>query len=207
MKDSLKAKNGRFLLVILAVVGGMIALSFASVPLYKIFCRVTGFDGTIQVSEKAPDPDQIIDRSITVKFNADVARNMLWVFHSDQRQVDVRLGQQGMISFSAENQDKVAVTGVAVYNVTPPKAGKYFHKTQCFCFGQQSLNPGEKVHYPVVFYIDPSLNNDPNMEDVRTITLSYTFFAADTPELEKAMDNFYTQTGTAGTVALPDKKQ
>ncbi|HEY8190500.1 MAG TPA: cytochrome c oxidase assembly protein, partial [Micavibrio sp.] len=146
----MKSKNGRILTTIFIVVGGMIALSFASVPLYKIFCRVTGFDGTVQVSEKAPPPDQIIDRVVTVKFNADVSRNMLWSFHSDKRQIDVKLGQQGLISFSAENKDRVPVTGVAVYNVTPPKAGKYFHKTQCFCFGQQSLNPGEKADYTVI---------------------------------------------------------
>ena len=193
--------------MILAVVAGMIALSFASVPLYRMFCQLTGFGGTVQISGSVPAESDILDRSITVRFNADVARNMLWAFHSDQRQIDVRLGQQGLISFSAENRDRVPVTGVAIYNVTPPKAGKYFHKTQCFCFGQQSLNPGEKATYPVVFYIDPSLNDDPNMDDVRTITLSYTFFSADTPELEAAMDDFYNRAGTAGTVALPTEKQ
>jgi cytochrome c oxidase assembly protein subunit 11 len=198
-------RNSRTGLIILAVVVFMGAMSFAAVPLYRLFCQATGFDGTTMVSEKLPD--HIVDRTITVKFNTDVGRNMLWAFHAEQRQVDVKLGQKGLISFDAENRDKVPVSGVAVYNVTPPKAGKYFHKMQCFCFGEQTLNPGEKATYPVIFYIDPNLNDDPNMDNVEVITLSYTFFPSDTPELEAAIANFQARAATAGTVALPPKTE
>jgi cytochrome c oxidase assembly protein subunit 11 len=211
MSDQIRAKNRRLLSGIFLVVLFMVGMSFAAVPLYKVFCRVTGFGGTTHVSAAAPADTDILDRTINVKFNADVARNVLWSFQSDQRDIDVRLGQQGLISFSAENTDRVPVTAVAVYNVTPPKAGKYFHKIQCFCFGEQTLNPGEKATYPVVFLVDPALDKDPNMEDVTTITLSYTFFQAETPELEAAMERFVAQSpsdpATAGTVALPPEKQ
>lgn len=211
ISDQVKTKNRRLLTGIFLVVLFMVGMSFAAVPLYKVFCQITGFGGTTQISAAAPADDAILDRIINVKFNADVARNVLWSFQSDQRDIDVRLGQQGLISFSAKNTDRVPVTAVAVYNVTPPKAGKYFHKIQCFCFGEQTLNPGEKATYPVVFFVDPALDQDPNMEDVTTITLSYTFFQAETPELEAAMEKFVAQSpsdpATAGTVALPPEKQ
>lgn len=209
-QNDLHSKNRRMLVVVFAVVFGMVGLSFAAVPLYKIFCQVTGFGGTTQMSAAAPDADQILERTINVKFNADVSRNVLWKFHADQRQIDVKLGQQGLMSFSAKNEDSVPVTAVAVYNVTPLKAGKYFHKIACFCFGEQSLNPGGSATYPVVFFIDPKMDEDPNMDDVTTITLSYMFFQTDTPELEKAIEDFNVEMpdpATSGTVALPTEKQ
>lgn len=206
-QHDIRKKNQKTLTTILLVVFGMVGLSFAAVPAYRMFCQLTGFGGTTMVSESAPPESEILDRTVTVKFNTDVGRNMLWAFHADDRQIDIRLGQQGMMAFTAENRDRLPVTGTAIYNVTPPKAGKYFHKTQCFCFGAQTLNPGEKATYPVVFYIDPAMDKDPNMVDVKTITLSYTFFPSGTPELESAMEDFYTQGETAGTVALePEKK-
>lgn len=205
MNDDLRAKNQRIGLIVLGVTVGMIGLSFAAVPLYRMFCQLTGFGGTTMVSKALPG--QILDRTLTVKFNTDVGRNMLWSFKPERRQIHVRLGQKGLISFDARNDDKVPVTGVAIYNVTPPKAGKYFHKIQCFCFGEQTLNPGEQATYPVIFYIDPSLNNDPNMQDVGTITLSYSFLHSGTAELDRAMEDFYTRAETAGTVALPPKNK
>ena len=208
--NSLQAKNRRMLMMVAVAVVGMVGLSFAFVPLYKIFCQVTGFGGTPQIAGEAPPADQVLERKITVKFNADTARNLLWKFNADQREIDVKLGQQGLMSFSARNNAKTPVTAVAVYNVTPPKAGKYFHKIACFCFGEQSLNPGESATYPVVFFIDPKMDQDPNMADVTNITLSYTFFQTDTPELEKAMDDFNVEMpdpATAGTVAMPPEKQ
>jgi cytochrome c oxidase assembly protein subunit 11 len=211
--NDLGRKNSRALLMILAIVACMIGLSFASVPLYKVFCRATGFGGTTQVSNKAPSADKILNRTVNVKFNADVGRNLVWDFHPDQRQVKIRLGQQGLVTFTARNRDRVPVTAVAVYNVTPPKAGKYFHKIQCFCFGEQSLKAREKAVYPVIFFIDPAMNKDPNMQDVGTITLSYTFFPKDAAELDAAMERFYNQpvekktNAHAGTVALPPEKQ
>lgn len=209
--NPMKNKNRRLLLGVFLVCGIMVGMSFAAVPLYKVFCQVTGFGGTTQVSASAPAEKDVLDRIINIKFNADVSRNLLWTFHSDERDINLRLGQQGLMSFSAQNTDQVPVTAVAVYNVAPPKAGKYFHKIQCFCFGEQSLNPGEKATYPVVFFVDPALDKDPNMDDVSTITLSYMFFQTETPELDAAMESFAAQIpddpATAGTVALPPEKQ
>lgn len=205
MNTELHAKNRRMGLIVLTIVVGMTGMSFAAVPLYRMFCQLTGFGGTTMVS--AALPDHTVERLVTVKFNTDVGRNMLWSFAPERRQIDIKLGQKGLIAFDARNKDKVPVTGVAVYGVTPPKAGKYFHKIQCFCFGEQTLNPGEKATYPVIFYIDPSLNDDPNMQDVDTITLSYSFLHSGTAELDRAMEDFYAKAQTAGTVALsPENK-
>ena len=218
-QNDLHAKNRRLLLVVFLVVGGMVGLSFAAVPLYRMFCQVTGFGGTTQMAAAAPDEKDILERRVTVKFNTDTGRNLLWSFRADQREMDVKLGQKGLISFSARNNDRVSVDGVAVYNVTPLKAGKYFNKVSCFCFGEQTLKPGESAQYPVVFFIDPAMDSDPNMDDVRTITLSYTFFGAESDDLQDAMENFTPAGGAAnavgdagnpalsGTVALPPEKQ
>lgn len=208
--NSLQAKNRRMLMMVAGTVVIMVGMSFAFVPLYRIFCQVTGFGGTPKITGEAPSADQVLERRITIKFNTDTARNIQWDFSADRREIDVKLGQQGLMSFSAKNNDRAPVTAVAVYNVTPPKAGKYFHKIACFCFGEQTLNPGESATYPVVFFIDPKLDKDPNMTDITNITLSYTFFQTDTPELEKAMDDFNVDVpdpATAGTVALPPQKQ
>ncbi len=205
MNDDLRAKNRRIGLGVLGVVVLMIGMSFAAVPLYRMFCQLTGFGGTTMVSESLPD--RVLDRTVTVRFNTDVGRNMQWSFKPERRQVAVRLGQKGLIAFEARNNGTVPVTGVAIYNVTPPKAGKYFHKIQCFCFGEQTLNPGEEATYPVIFYIDPGMNDDPNMQDVGTITLSYSFLHSGTAELDKAMEDYYARAETAGTVALPTKNK
>ncbi len=190
--DSLERKNKRMLAIVLSVVGGMIFLSFASVPLYDLFCRVTGYGGTTQVSEDLPD--QIVtDRVVTIRFNTDTAPGLPWTFRPEMRQVRVNPGQQGLINYRAENTAEYPIIGTAVYNVTPPKAGRYFHKVQCFCFEEQTLQPGESMHMPVMFYVDPAMADDPNMRDVRTITLSYTFFKAHTQELEQALEDFYNQ--------------
>lgn len=188
----LTRKNARTGLMVMAVVVGMVALSFASVPLYTLFCKVTGYGGTTQVSEALPAT--ILDRSVSVHFNADTSRSILWDFKPDTRSVDVRLGERGLIAFTARNRTDHPTAGTAIYNVTPLKAGKYFNKIQCFCFDEQILGPGEEASLPVMFFIDPAMNDDPNMEDVKTITLSYTFFPASSKELEEAMDDFYNET-------------
>jgi len=184
-------KNTKTLVSVLGVVAAMLTLAFASVPLYDAFCRVTGFGGTTQISDAAPSEDQILDRQITVKFNGDTNRNLNWSFKPDKRETKVNVGQQGFISFKAQNRDSVPVAGTAVYNVTPLKAGKYFHKTQCFCFDRQLLTPKQSMDMPVVFYIDPSIADDRNMDDVKTITLSYSFFKADSKALDAALEQFY----------------
>ena len=184
-------KNTKTFLTILLVAGAMVGLAFASVPLYDLFCKATGFGGTTQVSNKAPDTDQILDREITVHFNGDTNRNLNWDFEPEKRQITLKIGQQGLIAFQAHNKDTQPVAGTAVYNVTPAKAGKYFQKTQCFCFDRQVLTPGQEMQMPVVFYIDPSIAQDRNMDDVKTITLSYSFFKADSLELDRALEAFY----------------
>lgn len=184
-------KNTKTLIGILSVVAGMIALAFASVPLYDMFCRVTGFGGTTQVSQSAPTEDEILDRKITIHFNSDTHRNLNWSFKPEKRKITLNVGQQGLISFKAKNNDRTPVAGTAVYNVTPAKAGKYFHKTQCFCFDKQTLTPGQEMDMPVVFYIDPSIAEDRGMNDVKTITLSYSFFKADSKALDSALEAFY----------------
>lgn len=212
-------KNTRTLVVILCVVSGMIGMSYAAVPLYKVFCRMTGYGGTTQVSATLPSPDKVLKRTVEIRFNAGTGPGLNWDFKPDQRKTRVQLGAQGLTTFSAKNLTNGEITAVAVYNVSPPKAGIYFHKIQCFCFGEQSLKPGEKVDYPVVFFVDPDMDKDPNMQDVDTITLSYTFFQKDDPKLDKAIENFYATPVTpkktdkdkekawAGTVALPPEKQ
>lgn len=191
-RDSdLTRKNARTGLTVLAVVIGMVALAFASVPLYRLFCQVTGFDGKPLVS--ADLPDKIIERTVTIAFNADTGAGMPWDFRPEMKEIKVRLGEKGITSFLAHNPLNVATAGTAIYNVTPPKAGKYFHKIQCFCFDRQVLEPNQKASMPVLFYVDPSMNDDPNMRDVESITLSYTFYEADSKELDKALAGFYNE--------------
>ena len=184
-------KNTRTLAMVFGIVIAMTALSFASVPLYDLFCRVTGFGGTTQESAAPPSEDKIIDRDITIHFNGDVNGNLHWEFEPEFRKVGVKVGQQGLITFKAENTSETPSIGTAVYNVTPAKAGKYFHKTQCFCFAEQKLNPKQAMDMPVLFYIDPSIAEDRNMDDVKTITLSYSFFESDSKALDSALEEFY----------------
>lgn len=175
--DSIKARNKRVLLSCVVVVGGMIGLSYASVPLYKLFCQVTGFGGTTQVAEQAPV--DVSEKTIKVRFNADVNSGLPWQFKPEQREITVRLGEDNLAHYVAENMSVKPITGQAVYNVTPLKAGQYFSKIACFCFDEQTLQPGERVDMPVSFYVDPAIAEDINTQDVKTITLSYTFFKSE----------------------------
>lgn len=159
-----------------ALVLAMVGLAFASAPLYSLFCRVTGFGGTTQRAQAAPGP--VAGRAVTVRFNADVNGGLPWSFRPDQHDVTLALGEQGFASYSVENRGATPVTGTAVFNVTPDKAGIYFNKIECFCFTEQTLEPGQRVDMPVVFFVDPAMARDPDMGDVSTITLSYTFFRA-----------------------------
>lgn len=171
-----KNKNRSLALNMVLLVVGMVMLTYASVPLYRIFCQVTGFGGTPQLAGKLPTT--ISDRVITVRFNADTDPELPWKFNTGQVSIPVQVGARMLTFYQAENLSKKAVTGHAAYNVVPNKAGIYFHKIDCFCFTNQTLQPGQKVDMPVSFYLDPALLDDPQMDDVRTITLSYTFFRA-----------------------------
>ncbi|MDP7143310.1 MAG: cytochrome c oxidase assembly protein [Alphaproteobacteria bacterium] len=190
--DELKRKNLKVLVTVLSAVFIMVGVSFASVPLYNLFCRVTGFGGTTQVAQDLPD--HVLDRTVTVKLNSDTASNLPWQFEPDMREIDLQIGQKGFVSFHAENKTDVPITGTALYNVVPTKAGKYFHKVQCFCFGEQLLEPKQRVAMPVMFYVSPDIADDPNMDDVKTITLSYTFFKAESEALDQALEAFYNGT-------------
>jgi cytochrome c oxidase assembly protein subunit 11 len=175
-KGNQDKKNARLALNIGAIAIGMVMMAYASVPLYSLFCKVTGFGGTTQTAIAAPT--NILDREMTVRFNSDTAPSLGWTFEPMQKEVRVKIGEQKLIFFTAENKSKNSVVGTSVYNVTPVKAGSYFNKIQCFCFTEQTLDPGEKATFPVSFFIDPDIAEDRHMNDIKTITLSYTFFKA-----------------------------
>ena len=166
--------------VLASVVVGMLGLTAAAVPLYRLFCQVTGYGGTTQRAETAPGRE--LEQTITVRFNADIAPDLPWSFAPEQRQIEVRIGEQNLAFYGARNRSDHAIVGQATYNVTPFKAAPYFSKIACFCFEEQILQPGEEVDMPVSFYVDPGILSDPNTQDVRAITLSYTFFLLDEPE-------------------------
>jgi cytochrome c oxidase assembly protein subunit 11 len=169
----MRRRNRRLGLAAGGIAFGMVGLSFAAVPLYDLFCRVTGYGGTVQIGRAAPGA---VDRTITVRFAATTDRALPWRFQAEQTAMTVRLGEEGLAFYSAANRSDTPVTGVSVYNVTPEKVGRYFHKVACFCFDEQTLTPGQRVDMPVAFWVDPRIAEDPNTRDVTTITLSYTFY-------------------------------
>ncbi len=158
----------------------MVGVSFAAVPLYAWFCRTTGFGGTTQVA-KTP-PDQVSGRVITVRFDSNVAPGLPWSFEPERRTIDVHLGEVVTVYYAVRNESARATTGQAGYNVTPPTVGAYFEKINCFCFTQQTLQPGEKRDMAVVFYVDAKLAKDAEQNAVNNITLSYTFFPVRVPD-------------------------
>ncbi len=180
-------KNSRFALNILAIVVGMFGLAYASVPLYSMFCKVTGYGGTTQ--EGKAIPDKVYDREIKVFFNTDVNPELSWKFKPLQPIVKVKVGETKLVFFEAENYGTEPEIGVASYNVSPDKMGQYFDKVQCFCFSQQLINPGQKVSFPVSFFIDPEIMNDKNLADVNEVTLSYTFFKYKDQDINKFKRN------------------
>lgn len=167
--------------VLAAVVGGMTGLAFASVPLYRLFCQVTGFGGTprIDTAATAGDTANASNRIVTVRFDANVDPGLPWRFRPVQRQVEVRLGDIRLAHFEAENRGTRSIIGAATFNVTPAKAAPYFVKVQCFCLDEQTLAAGQTGDMPVSFFVDPAIDEDPDARDVNTITLSYTFFRAE----------------------------
>ena len=166
--------NNKVAFVLLGVIGGMLGLSFAAVPLYRIFCQITGYGGTPRI-DAAASP-RMVDRTITIGFNADVHSGMPWKFAPVQGEVTLRLGEEAVAFYAARNPTDRAVTGVSTYNVTTHNAGRYFPKTACFCFDEQTLVPGQEMSFPLSFWVDPAILDDPDTRNLRTITLSYTFF-------------------------------
>lgn len=163
-------------------VTAMVALSFAAVPLYRLFCQVTGFAGTTQVAASAPGA--VGSKVVIVRFDANVAPGLAWQFVAPMP-VEVRLGEERLVAFTATNVSNEPLLGTATFNVTPLQIGKYFNKIQCFCFTEQLLLPGESKEFPVSFFVDPSINDDRDGTDVTAITLSYTFFNKGRPALEE----------------------
>ena len=170
-------KNKRVAFMAATVVVVMIGLSYASVPLYRLFCQVTGFGGTTQRAEAAPQHGS--GDEVSVRFDANTSGNLKWSFHAVQTAMKVKAGDQTLAFFKAKNVSDQPLTGSAVFNVTPPQAGAYFNKIQCFCFTEQTLKPGESLEFPVSFFVDPEMFKDPDAAGIKEITLSYTFYPVD----------------------------
>jgi len=185
--NQINKKNVRVLVTCMTLVVGMVALSFASVPLYKVFCQVTGFGGTTQIADAGPD--RVLDRRMTVRFDANVAPGLAWDFAPSQVSQTVQVGEVGFALYTSENYGRSDSTGVATFNVTPLVAGQYFSKIECFCFTEQTLVAGEVAQMPVYYYVDPAIADEPLLDHVRTITLSYTFFAVDEPQASLIEEN------------------
>lgn len=172
--------NARLAVVMVGLVAFMVGMSFAAVPLYSLFCRVTGFGGIPSIAAAAPD--EMIDQMITVRFDATRAPGMPWTFKPVEREMTLHIGEQGLAFYEATNPTDHPVAGQASFNVAPYAAGGYFTKIECFCFTEQVLQPGESVLMPVSFFVDPELLDDPDGRFVHTITLSYTFYEIDLPD-------------------------
>ena len=171
--NGMARKNRRVGGLLCGIVFGMVGMSYAAVPLYDLFCRVTGYAGTTQVAAK--QSEKITSRPIKIRFDA-MANNIDWAFQPTQRQMELKVGENGLAFYRATNRSDRTLTGTATFNVTPLKVGAYFNKVECFCFTEQTLKPGETIEMPVAFFVDPEIVVDPNLNDVKTITLSYTFF-------------------------------
>lgn len=169
----LRHRNITVVTAAFATVAAMVALTYAAVPLYRLFCQVTGFAGTTQVATNAPGA--VGTSVVTVRFDANVAPGLAWRFTAPAP-VQVRLGEERLVAFSATNIGNEPILGTATFNVTPLQIGKYFNKIQCFCFTEQLLLPGESKEFPVSFFVDPSIADDDDGKDVTAIILSYTFF-------------------------------
>ncbi|MBB5728121.1 cytochrome c oxidase assembly protein subunit 11 [Sphingomonas prati] len=178
----LAGRNRRVRNLMLLLVAAMVGLGFASVPLYRIFCEYTGFDGTTQRATLAQAPGAVVGKIISVRFDANVSSRLPWTFTPEQQTARVAIGARELAFFNATNAADHPVTGSASFNVTPSQVGKYFTKIQCFCFTNQTLEAGATMRMPVTYYVDPKILDDPDAREVSEITLSYTFYPVDSPE-------------------------
>ena len=172
-QNNLKAQNKKVIFLITFVGMLMLSLSYAAVPLYDIFCRVTGFGGTTQIASSAPGSSG--HPNINIRFESNITDSLNWDFYSKTKTVKIPMGEEKTIYYFARNLSDEPIVGTATFNVTPAKVGQYFMKIDCFCFVEQLLNPGESMNMPVTFFIDPDLYKDENVQEVNEITLSYTF--------------------------------
>lgn len=169
--------------ILTGVAVAMLGLGFASKPLYDTFCKVTGYGGTTKQAEE--NESDVLDRQVTIYFDSNVEVGLPWDFSPEQVKLTVNVGQSGLAYYTVKNTSKRAVTGTATYNVTPTKAAPFFIKTECFCFTEQRIEPGEVVSFPVLFHVDSQIDDDKRLKDVRDITLSYTFFEIEGDKTEK----------------------
>lgn len=178
-----KRSNGRVALIMVVIAIGMGGLAYAAVPLYQLFCQVTGFAGTtMRVDEAAAAQVKVVEgKTISVRFDANVSRELPWRFQPAETHRTVRIGARNIANYHAKNLSGAPVTGTATFNVTPTQAGQYFSKVQCFCFTEQLLRPGQEMQMPVIFFVDPRILEDPNTKDISEITLSYTFYPVEQP--------------------------
>ncbi|HBR26410.1 MAG TPA: cytochrome c oxidase assembly protein [Rhizobiales bacterium] len=172
-----QSRHGVVALALAGLVATMLGLAFASVPLYRLFCQATGYGGVPQRADRAPN--EILDRTIRIRFDANVDRSLPWTFLPDQRVMDVKIGDTALAFFKATNNTDAAVTGRAVFNVAPELAGRYFTKIECFCFKQQTLAAHASAEMPVTFFVDPNIVDDEDTKSISEITLSYTFYRSD----------------------------
>jgi cytochrome c oxidase assembly protein subunit 11 len=176
------SRKTRTALLAFLLVFGMTGLAFASVPLYRMFCQVTGFDGTTMRALNGRAPGAVRGRTVSIRFDANTSSALPWRFGPERHTQEVVVGERSMAFFGAKNLDDRTVTGSATFNVTPVQAAKYFTKIQCFCFNLQTLKAGEQARMPVIFYVDPEFLKDPDTKDISEITLSYTFYPVDEPK-------------------------
>jgi len=189
--------NRRIALACLGFFAGMVGLAYASVPLYQLFCQVTGYGGTTQVAQ-APT-GVILDQSVNVRFDANTSGGLGWSFKPVNRQIEVKIGALSDANYIAVNKSDEPVTGTATFNVTPQAAGAYFNKIECFCFTETTLQPGETMEMPVVFFVDPDVVDVPELKDISTITLSYTFFPVDVDDADGVKASQINNASDAGT--------
>lgn len=173
-KEDKPPRHAPVALMLAGLVAGMTGLAFASVPLYRLFCQVTGYGGVPQRAEKGPN--EVLDRTIRIRFDSSVDRALPWHFAPVARALDVKIGETALAFFKASNEGDAPVTGTAVFNVVPELAARYFTKIECFCFKEQTLQPGASIEMPVTFFVDPKIVDDEDTKNVEEITLSYTFY-------------------------------
>lgn len=171
---SLTARHRRVGMICASIVAAMVGASYAAVPLYRLFCQATGFNGTTMVA--AAPSTHVVDRVVSVRFDANTRSGLPWKFEPVQRTVDVKLGENALIFYRATNTSDRPVTGTAQFNVSPELAGQYFNKIECFCFKEQTLQPGESIEMPVSFFVDAAYDRDADIGHISEITLSYSFF-------------------------------
>jgi len=199
---TLRRRNRLMGLGMAGFVAGMVGMAFAAVPLYRIFCQATGYNGTVQLGGgAAPGAGEQV---LTIRFNANTQPNLPWRFGPAQPSMQLRVGEEGMGFYHARSLADRPTTGVATYNVTPEVVGKYFHKTACFCFEQQTLEPGQQAEMPLSFWVDPRIAEDPNTSGIRTITISYSFFRSlDDADRAGALASAGQHVGAAPSRATP----